>query len=140
MGGSSGSNDVINQIAMQIAQQQIDNFINSGGAEAALTDLVESGKLEEMVSSMAEKAMENVDPEEILANMESNFEESLAGANGGLEEVMGGADFEELLGGVKLEELMGGMNMTEMMNGMDLNSMEMEIQCSCVPAADIIIG
>ena len=60
-GGSSGSNDVINQIAMQIAQQQIDNFINNGGAEAALTDLVESGKLEEMVSSMVEKAMENVD-------------------------------------------------------------------------------
>merc|ERR1719186_962062 len=111
-GGSSGSNDVINQIAMQIAQQQIDNFINNGGAEAALTDLAESGKLEELVSSMVEKAMENVDPEEIWANMESNFEESLAGANGGLEEVMGGADFEELLGGVKLEELMGGMNMT----------------------------
>merc|ERR1712183_574736 len=131
--GSSGSNDVINQIAMQIAQQQIDNFINNGGAEAALTDLVESGKLEEMVSSMVERAMENVDPEEILANMESNFD-------GGLEEVMGGADFEELLGGVKLEELMGGMNMTEMMNGMVLNSMEMEMQCSCVPAVDIIMG
>ena len=39
-----------------------------------------------------------------------------------------------LLGGAKLEELMSGMNMTEMLNGMDLKSLEMEMQCSCVPA------
>jgi hypothetical protein len=59
-GGSTGSSDVINQIAMQIAQQQLDNFINNGGADAAMTDIVESGKLEEMINSMMENAMENV--------------------------------------------------------------------------------
>jgi len=42
----SNSNDQVTQIAMQMAQEQIDNFINNGGAAAALADLVENGKLQ----------------------------------------------------------------------------------------------
>ena len=60
-GGSSGSSDLVNQIAMQVVQQQMEDFVNNGGAEAAMTDLVESGKLEEMINSLMESAMENID-------------------------------------------------------------------------------
>ena len=76
----------------------MEDFINNGGAEAAMTDLVESGKLEEMINSMMESAMENIDvsrkylhihslhalffqTEEMMANIQSNLEESVA--NGG---------------------------------------------------------
>jgi len=131
-GGSSDSNDVVNQIAMQIAQQQVDNFLNNGGAEAALTDLVESGKLEEMANTMMESAMENVNTEEIMANIQSNMDESMSGANAGLEELI---DNGGIMGSLKLEDMMAGMNMTEMLNGMNLNSMEMEMKCSCIPSA-----
>jgi len=42
----SNSNDQVTQIAMQMAQEQIDNFIHNGGAAAALADLVENGRLQ----------------------------------------------------------------------------------------------
>ena len=94
-GGSSGSSDLVNQIAMQVVQQQMEDFVNNGGAEAAMTDLVESGKLEEMINSLMESAMENIDissedlditrlltyflkTEEMMANIQSNLEESMA--------------------------------------------------------------
>merc|ERR1719309_1247131 len=35
------SNDLVTQMATQMVQQQIDDFINNGGAEAAITQLVE---------------------------------------------------------------------------------------------------
>lgn len=132
-GGSSGGSDLVNQIAMQVVQQQMEDFVNNGGAEAAMTDLVESGKLEEMINSLMESAMENIDTEEMMANIQSNLAETMADANGGFEEMMSEANIEELMGSFKLEEMMGEMNMTEMMNGMDLTNMEMEMQCSCVP-------
>ena len=94
-GGSSGSSDLVNQIAMQVVQQQMEDFVNNGGAEAAMTDLVESGKLEEMINSLMESAMENINvsrkdlfihvyiiiflqTEEMMANIQSNLEESMA--------------------------------------------------------------
>merc|ERR1712189_168071 len=43
--GGSGNNDLVTQLAMQVAQQQLNVFINSGGAEEAITNLVESGQL-----------------------------------------------------------------------------------------------
>merc|ERR1711887_226942 len=138
-GSSSGPNDMVNQIAMQVVQQQIEDFINSGGAEAAMTDFIESGKMEEMMNSIMESAIENIDTEELMANIQSNLEENLGEMNGEFEEFMSEANIEEMLeemmGGFKLEDIMGGMNMTELMNGMDLNTMEMQMQCSCMPSS-----
>merc|ERR1711942_661449 len=42
-GAAGGSNDLVTNLAMQVAQQQINDFINNGGAEDAITNLVESG-------------------------------------------------------------------------------------------------
>jgi len=134
-GSSSGPNDMVNQIAMQVVQQQIEDFINSGGAEAAMTDFIESGKMEEMMTSMMESAIENIDTEELMANIQSNLEENLGEINGDFEEFMNEANIEEMMEGFKLEEIMGGMNMTELMNGMDFSTMEMQMQCSCTPSS-----
>ena len=39
LGGGSGGNDVVTQLAMQVAQQQLTDFINNGGAEEAITNI-----------------------------------------------------------------------------------------------------
>merc|ERR1712142_382798 len=132
--GSSDPSDLVNQIAIQVVQQQVEEFINSGGAEAALTDFIESGKMEEMVNNMIESAMENFDSEEFMQNIQSNLEENIGEVNGGLEELFSEVNLEEMMSGFKLEEMMGGMNMTEMMQGMDFSTMEMQMQCSCTPS------
>merc|ERR1711887_211241 len=119
-GSSSGPNDMVNQIAMQVVQQQIEDFINSGAAEAAMTDFMESGKMEELMNSMMESAIENINTEELMANIQSNLEENLGEVNGEFEEFMSEANIEEMMGGFKLEDIMGGMNLTELINGMDL--------------------
>merc|ERR1712168_1035299 len=134
-GSSSGPNDMVNQIAIQVVQQKIEDFINSGGAEAAMTDFMESGKMEELMNSMMESAIENIDTEELMANIQSNLEENLGEVNGEFEAFMNEANIEEMMGGFKLEEIMGGMNMSALMNGMDFSTMEMQMQCSCTPSS-----
>jgi hypothetical protein len=134
-GGSSGTSDLVNQIAMQVVQQQIEDFVNNGGAEAAMTDFVESGKMEEMMGSMMESAMENINTEEFMENIQSNLEESFGEVEGGFDDLMNEANFEEMMNDFKLEDMMAGMNMTELMDGMDLSTMELQMQCSCVPSA-----
>jgi len=134
-GGSSGTSDLVNQIAMQVVQQQIEDFVNNGGAEAAMTDFVESGKMEEMMSSMMESAIENINTEELMENIQSNLEESFGEVEGGFDNLMNEANFEEMMNDFKLEDMMAGMNMTELIDGMDLSTMEMQMQCSCVPSA-----
>merc|ERR1711970_1625680 len=134
-GSSSGPNDMVNQIAMQVVQQQIEDFINSGAAEAAVTDFIESGKMEELMNSMMESAIENIDTEELMASIQSNLEENLGEVNGEFEEFMSEANIEEMMEGFKLEDIMGGMNLTELINGMDLDTMEMQMQCSCMPSS-----
>merc|ERR1711892_925668 len=70
LGAGSSSNDLVTQLAMQVAQQQVDDFINNGGAEEAITNLVESGQLETMMG----EAMENVDMETMMTEMVGTLE------------------------------------------------------------------
>merc|ERR1712168_905463 len=134
-GSSSGPNDMVNQIAMQVVQQQIEDFINSGAAEAAVTDFIESGKMEELMNSMMESVIENNDTEELVANIQSNLEENLGEVNGEFEEFMNEQNIEQMMEGFKLEDILGSMNITELINGMDLDTMEMQMQCSCMPSS-----
>ena len=85
--GGSGNNDLVTQLAMQVAQQQLNDFINNGGAEEAITNLVESGQLEEMVTNFVESGqaeaiagqlMENVNMEEVVGQLAGQLEEQMA--------------------------------------------------------------
>merc|ERR1711892_1192299 len=85
-GGSSGGNDLVTNLAMQVAEQQLNDFINNGGAEDAITNLVESGQLEEMVTNFVEsgqaeemigKMMENVDMEQMMDGMVGELEQQM---------------------------------------------------------------
>jgi len=148
LGGGSNSNDLVTQLATQVAQQQINDFINNGGAEEAMTNLVESGQLEEIVTnfvesgqieSMLAKTMEDVDMEAMMNNvvtdLEKQMEENMQ--NGGFEEMISGGPLGEMMnvsGG--LEELMGsgdGLLSPEMLD--QLGNMELNLKCSCNPAA-----
>jgi len=139
-GAAGGSNDLVTNLAMQVAQQQINDFINNGGAEDAITNLVESGQLEDMVMNFVEsgqaeqligqmmenvdmeqivgQAMENVDMEEMMGQMTESLEEQMAenmenGEFGPLGEMLQSLESLEMNGG--LEELMA--NMEENMQG-----------------------
>merc|ERR1712013_52699 len=125
-GAAGGSNDLVTNLAMQVAQQQINDFINNGGAEDAITNLVESGQLEDMVMNFVESGqaeqmigqmMENVDMGEMLQSMES------LEMNGGLEELM--ANMEE--------NMQGGLMGPEMLA--QLGNMQLNMKCSCTHIA-----
>merc|ERR1711892_924533 len=152
LGGGSSSNDLVTQLAMQVAQQQGDDFINNGGAEEAITNLVESGQLEEMATNfvesgqletMMDEMMENVDMEtmmtEMVGTLEKEMEESMQ--NGGplgemMESMNVTGDLEELMGQM---ENGGGLLGPEMLSQM--GNMELNMKCSCSPApAAIIMG
>merc|ERR1712013_345027 len=139
-GAAGGSNDLVTNLAMQVAQQQINDFINNGGAEDAITNLVESGRLEDMVMNFVEsgqaeqmigqmmenvdmeemvgQAMENVNMEEMMGEITENLEQQVAenmenGEFGPLGEMLQSMESLEMNGG--LEELMA--NMEENMQG-----------------------
>jgi len=139
-GAAGGSNDLVTNLAMQVAQQQVNDFINNGGAEEAITNLVESGQLEEMAMNFVEsgqaeqlieqmmenvdmeqmvgQAMENVDMEEMISELTQSLEQQMAenmenGEFGPLGEMMQSLESLEMNGG--LEELMA--NMEENMQG-----------------------
>jgi len=116
LGGGTSTNDLVAQVAAQVVQQQINEFIGNGGAEAALNNFIESGQMEEMVNNMVENAAANINTDEIMANLEENLSE----INGGIDELLNEANLEELMGSFKLEDLM--------------TEMEMEMQCSCIPS------
>merc|ERR1740128_62877 len=131
LGGGSSSNDLVTNLAMQVAQQQVDDFINNGGAEDAITSLVESGQLEEMATNfvesgqletMMDEMMENVDMEtmmtEMVGTLEKEMEESMQ--NGGplgemMESMNVTGDLEELMGQM---ENGGGLLGPEMLSQM----------------------
>merc|ERR1739838_174696 len=137
LGGGSSSNDLITNLAMQVAQQQVDDFINNGGAEEAITNLVESGQLDEM--------MENVDMEtmmtEMVGTLEKEMEESMQ--NGEWEAMMAEGPLGEMMESMnvsgELEELMAQMENGGGLLGPDMLSqmgnMELNMKCSCSPAA-----
>jgi hypothetical protein len=165
LGGGGGSNDLVTNLAMQVAQQQINDFINNGGAEDAITNLVESGQLEEMVTNFVEsgqaeemvgqmmenvdmeqmvgQAMENVNMEEMMDGMVGNLEQQMAenmenGDFGALGEMMQSLESMEMNGG--LEELMA--NMENMEGGLmspdmmaQLGNMQLNMQCACTTIA-----
>merc|ERR1712002_1365892 len=139
-GAAGGSNDLVTNLAMQVAQQQINDFINNGGAEDAIINLVESGQLEDMVMNFVEsgqaeqligqmmdnvdmeqmvaQAMENVDMEEMMSQMTESLEQQMAenmenGEFGPLGEMLQSMESLEMNGG--LEELIA--NMEENMQG-----------------------
>jgi len=139
-GATGGSNDLVTNLAMQVAQQQINDFINNGGAEDAITNLVESGQLEDMVMNFVEsgqaeqmigqmmenvdmeemvgQAMENVNMEEMMGEITESLEQQMAenmenGEFGPLGEMLQSMESLEMNGG--LEELMA--NMEENMQG-----------------------
>merc|ERR1719290_703016 len=148
-GAAGGSNDLVTNLAMQVAQQQINDFINNGGAEDAITNLVESGQLEEMVTNFVEsgqaeemvgQAMENVDMEEMMDGMVGSLEQQMAenmenGDFGPLGEMLQSMESLDMNGG--LEELMA--NMEENMQGglmgpemlAQLGNMQLNMKCSC---------
>merc|ERR1711875_69400 len=109
-GATGGSNDLVTNLAMQVAQQQINDFINNGGAEDAITNLVESGQLEDMVMNFVESGqaeqmigqmMENVDMEQMVEQAMEN------GDFGPLGEMLQSMESLDMNGG--LEELMASM-------------------------------
>merc|ERR1711970_599892 len=139
-GAAGGSNDLVTNLAMQVAQQQVNDFINNGGAEEAIANLVESGQLEDLVMNFVEsgqaeqliaqmmenvdmekmigQAMENVDMEEMIGEMTESLEQQMAanmenGEFGPLGEMLQSLESLEMNGG--LEELMA--NMEENMQG-----------------------
>merc|ERR1712168_1208618 len=139
-GAAGGSNDLVTNLAMQVAQQQVNDFINNGGAEEAITNLVESGQLEDMMMNFFEsgqaeqmigqmmenvdmeqmvgQAMENVDMEEMMSELTQSLEQQMAenmenGEFGPLGEMMQSLEALEMNRG--LEELMA--NMEENMQG-----------------------
>merc|ERR1719186_130857 len=122
LGGGSSSNDLVTQLAMQVAQQQVDDFINNGGAEEAITNLVESGQLEEMATNFVESGQ-----------LETMMGEAMV-AEGPLGEMM-----ESMNVSGELEQLMGqmenggGLLGPEMLSQM--GNMELNMKCSCSPAA-----
>merc|ERR1712025_243772 len=164
-GATGGSNDLVTNLAMQVAQQQINDFINNGGAEDAITNLVESGQLEEMVMNfvesgqaeqmigqmmenvdmeqMMEQAMENVNMEEMMGEMVGSLEQQMAenmenGDFGPLGEMLQSMESLDMNGG--LEELMASME--NMQGGLmgpemlaELGKMELNMKCSCTHIA-----
>merc|ERR1712025_400216 len=152
-GATGGSNDLVTNLAMQVAQQQINDFINNGGAEDAITNLVESGQLEDMVMNFVESGqaeqmigqmMENVDMEEMMGEIAESLEQQMAenmenGEFGPLGEMLQSMESLEMNGG--LEELMA--NMEENMQGgligpemlAQLGNMQLNMKCSCTHIA-----
>merc|ERR1712013_721464 len=161
-GAAGGSNDLVTNLAMQVAQQQINDFINNGGAEDAITNLVESGQLEDMVMNFVEsgqagqmmenvdmeemvgQAMENVNMEEMMGEITESLEQQMAenmenGEFGPLGEMLQSMESLEMNGG--LEELMA--NMEENMQGglmgpemlAQLGNMQLNMKCSCTHIA-----
>merc|ERR1739838_1104244 len=141
LGGGSSSNDLVTQLAMQVAQQQVDDFINNGGVEEAITNLVESGQLETMMDEM----MENVDMETMMTEMVGTLEKEM-------EESMQNGEWEAMMAEGPLGEMMESMNVTgdledlmaQMENGggllgpemlSQMGNMELNMKCSCSPAA-----
>merc|ERR1712025_944818 len=116
-GATGGSNDLVTNLAMQVAQQQINDFINNGGAEDAITNLVESGQLEEMVMNFVESGQAEQMIGQMLQSMES------LEMNGGLEELM--ANMEE--------NMQGGLMGPEMLA--QLGNMQLNMKCSCTHIA-----
>merc|ERR1712042_76310 len=154
--GGSGNNDLATQLAMQVAQQQLNDFINNGGAEEAITNLVESGQLEEMVTNFVESGqaeavagqlMENVNMEEVVGQLARQLEEQMAEniQNGG--ELLSGNPLGEMLQSMETMDVNTGLE--ELLNSMpniesplissepasQLGNMEMLMQCSCDPIA-----
>merc|ERR1712215_537811 len=154
--GGSGNNDLVTQLAMQVAQQQLNDFINNGGAEEAITNLVESGQLEEMVTNFVESGqaeavagqlMENVNMEEVVGQLAGQLEQQMAEniQNGG--ELLSSNPLGEMLQSVETMDVNTGLE--ELINSMpnidsplisselasQLGNMEMLMQCSCDPIA-----
>merc|ERR1719290_154881 len=164
-GAAGGSNDLVTNLAMQVAQQQINEFINNGGAEDAITNLVESGQLEDMVMNfvesgqaeqligqmmenvdmeqMMEQAMENVNMEEMMGEMVGSLEQQMAenmengdfGPLGEILQSMENVDMEQMM-----EQLMASME--NMQGGLmgpemlaELGNMELNMKCSCTHIA-----
>merc|ERR1740128_745793 len=125
LGGGSSSNDLVTQLAMQVAQQQVDDFINNGGAEEAITNLVESGQLEEMATNFVESG-------EMEESMQNGEWEAMM-AEGPLGEMMESmnvtGDLEELMAQMENGGGLLGPDMLSQMGNMELN-----MKCSCSPA------
>merc|ERR1712128_148390 len=151
-GGSSGGNDLVTNLAMQVAEQQLNDFINNGGAEGAITNLVESGQLEEMVTNFVEsgqaeemigKMMENVDMEQMMDGMVGELEQQMAenmenGELGPLGEMMQSMESMDMNGGLEglmanMENMQGGLMSPEMLS--QLGNMELNMKCACTPVA-----
>merc|ERR1711892_160044 len=111
LGGGSSSNDLVTQLAMQVAQQQVDDFINNGGAEEAITNLVESGQLEEMATNFVESGQLETMMDEMVGTLEKEMEESMQ--NGEWEAMMAEGPLGEMMESMnvsgELEQLMGQM-------------------------------
>merc|ERR1719290_564906 len=151
-GAAGGSNDLVTNLAMQVAQQQINDFINNGGAEDAITNLVESGQLEEMVTNFVESGqaeemvgqmMENVDMEQMMEGMVGSLEQQMAenmenGDFGPLGEMLQSMESLDMNGGLEelmasMENMQGGLMGPEMLA--ELGNMELNMKCSCTHIA-----
>merc|ERR550519_2317821 len=142
-------------MATQIAQQQINDFINNGGAEQMVTEFIESGQAEEIMSQVMESVDMAAMMGELVQGLEDQMEEAMQ--NGGFEEMIAGTPLEEMInmnGG--LEELMNmNVGLEELMNmngGLEelfgngegllspemlaeMGNLELHMQCNCRPVA-----
>merc|ERR1711875_145054 len=157
-GATGGSNDLVTNLAMQVAQQQINDFINNGGAEDAITNLVESGQLEDMVMNFVEsgqaeqmigqmmenvdmeqmvgQAMENVNMEEMMGEITESMENGEFGPLGEMLQSMESLEMneglEELMANME-ENMQGGLMGPEMLA--QLGNMQLNMKCSCTHIA-----
>lgn len=138
-GGSNGGDDIMTQLAMQIAQQQMEDFINNGGIEDLIDSqmeeaaaMMENGEMEALVTQM----MSEVDMEGIMAEVEAEFAASEADMEAAWEEMMADMDmtsmFEEIMGeeGMSMGMAMMKPDPEALMEMVDM--MEVNLQCSCV--------
>merc|ERR1711970_1659293 len=130
-GAAGGSNDLVTNLAMQVAQQQVNDFINNGGAEEAITNLVESGQLEDMVMNFVESGqaeqligqmVENVDMEQLVSQAMENvdMEEMMSEMTQSLEQQMAENMEENMQGGLMGPEMLA-----------QLGNMQLNMKCSC---------
>merc|ERR1711970_1668875 len=130
-GAAGGSNDLVTNLAMQVAQQQVNDFINNGGAEEAIANLVESGQLEDMVMNFVESGqaeqligqmVENVDMEQLVSQAMENvdMEEMMSEMTQSLEQQMAENMEENMQGGLMGPEMLA-----------QLGNMQLNMKCSC---------
>merc|ERR1711951_328365 len=149
-GANSGASDMVNQMAMDVAQQQLEQMLASGELQeqmqAMAIEMLESRQLEQMVLDLLQSPETQQMAEELLAEvMRAPTEEEMAQMQEVWTEMVSSMMSEEELAQMQQNwedwEANGGM-MGAMM-GMDgemadlLGALEMKLHCQCATVGSI---